>query len=59
MAELGRCRLARSLAPAQLARGLERREKGIPLLLGGCAGLCCVARRALEANVPSAISDFR
>ena len=30
-----------ALAPAQLARGLERREKGIPLLPGGCAGLCC------------------
>jgi hypothetical protein len=40
-----------ALAPAQLARGLERREKGIPLLLGG-GRLCC-------ADAGSASGTFR
>lgn len=47
----GRFRLARSLAPAQLARCLGRGEKGIPLLLGGCARLCC-AEAACERDFP-------
>jgi len=49
---VGRCRLARSLAPAQLARCLEGGGKGVSLVLGGSARLC-------SAHAGSASGTFR
>ena len=49
----GRCRLARSLAPAQSARGLEGGEKGVSLSSAAALAIAC-SRRSARAYPPIA-----